>query len=135
MHREFDIRTDSRLESNIITNDVREKLPDSLQSGVCTVFVQHTTAGIIINEDEERLRRDIERYFSDIAPDEGHEHDELDNNADSHLRSTMIPISETIPVVNGNLNLGRYQDVMLLEFDGPRSRTVSVSAMSPDGTV
>jgi secondary thiamine-phosphate synthase enzyme len=57
---------------------------------------------------------------------EGWAHDELDGNADSHLRTLLVGASKTVPVTEGTLDLGRWQSVLLVECDGPRTRTVYV---------
>ena len=121
----FTVSTDDRLEVRDVTGEVERALPDDT-SGTCTVFVEHTTAGVVINEAEPRLVGDIESFLADLVPDEGWRHDELDGNADSHLRALVLGASETIPVEDGKLALGRWQSVLLVECDGPRERTVRV---------
>jgi len=122
---EFTVSTDARLDVVDVTDEVAAAVPDD-RDGTVTVFVDHTTAGIVINEAEPRLLTDMQTFLGDLVPDEGWEHDELDGNADSHLRAMLLGSSETIPVVNGELSLGRWQSILLAECDGPRERTVRV---------
>ena len=123
----FEVSTDDRLTTVDVTDRVRERVPGDCESGVCTAFVEHTTAGLAIQENEPRLRGDIESFLRDLVPDGGHAHDELDGNADSHLRATLLGPSVTIPVEDGRLATGTWQSVLLVECDGPRTRRVSVT--------
>jgi len=125
----FTVETDSRLTTVDVTERVAATVPDDLESGLCTAFVDHTTAGLLVQEDEPRLRGDIESFLGELVPDEGHAHDDLDGNADSHLRAALVGPDVTIPVENGKLALGTWQSVLLLECDGPRTRSVSVTTV------
>lgn len=109
-----------------ITEEVAAELPAGAE-GVCTVFVEHTTAAVSINEAEPRLISDIESFVETLSAPDGWEHDALDGNADAHLRSSLLGRSVTIPVRNGELALGRWQSVLFIECDGPRNRSVSVT--------
>lgn len=124
---QLQVDTDARLTTVDVTNRVRESIPDDCESGLCTAFVAHTTAALVVQENEPRLRGDLETFLGDLVPDEGHAHDELDGNADSHLRAAVLGPSVTVPVVDGDLALGTWQSILLVECDGPRTRRVSVS--------
>jgi secondary thiamine-phosphate synthase enzyme len=126
MHQTFDVRTDRRLEVIDVTDRVQSALPSDY-AGVCTVFSRHTTTGVCINEAESRLLSDIEHVLGAVVSDSGWEHDELDGNADSHLRALLVGNGPSIPVVDGRLDLGRWQSVLLVECDGPRTRTLTVA--------
>lgn len=126
----FDVATDERLTTVDVTDRVRSAIPEDCEEGICTVFVQHTTAALVVQENESRLRGDLESFLSGLVPDEGHAHDELDGNADSHLRATLLGPSATVPIADGELALGRWQSIFLVECDGPRTRTVSVTVTS-----
>ena len=121
----FEVSTDRRLQVLDVTDRVADALPADA-TGTCTVFVRHTTCGVVVNEAEPRLLGDVETFLRETVPDEGWAHDELDGNADSHLRSLLLGPSETLPVTDGSLDLGRWQSVLLVECDGPRTRTVEV---------
>lgn len=108
-----------------VTEQVTDELPSSAD-GVATVFVRHTTAGLVVNESESRLLGDVEDFLSELVPDEGWEHDQIDDNADSHLRALLLGESVTVPVLDGEPDLGTWQAILLVECDGPRSRTVEV---------
>ncbi|KDE60590.1 hypothetical protein EL22_15970 [Halostagnicola sp. A56] len=126
---EFTVETEKRLTTVDLTDRVRDAVASDIDRGLCTVFVAHTTAAVLLQEDEDRLRTDLENFFSELVPDEGHAHDELDGNADSHLRASVVGPSVTIPIENGSLAMGTWQSVLLAEFDGPRTRTVSVTTV------
>jgi secondary thiamine-phosphate synthase enzyme len=122
---EFTVSTDDRLAVTDITDRVEQALPTDA-SGTATVFVEHTTAGIAVNEAESRLLGDFEDALAQLVPDEGWAHDDLDGNADAHVRSLLVGPGETVPVDDGSLALGTWQSVLLVECDGPRTRTVRV---------
>ena len=123
--RSFNVETDERTQVVDITDRVRDAVPDDA-TGVCTVFVRHTTAGVVVQENEDRLIGDIKDFLDDIVPDRGHNHDALDGNADSHLRATLIGSDVSIPVEDGEPALGTWQSVLFVECDGPRTREVVV---------
>lgn len=125
MRESFTVDTDDRLQAIDITDRVERSLPDDAD-GPVTVRSRHTTAGVVLNEAERRLMGDIESFLGDVVPDEGWRHDEIDDNADSHLRALLCGSSETVPVHGGRPDLGTWQSVLLVECDGPRTRTVEV---------
>jgi secondary thiamine-phosphate synthase enzyme len=125
MRERFEVRTESELGVVDVTDRVEAALPGDAE-GTCTVFVRHTTAGVVVNEAESRLLDDVTSFLDELVPDEGWEHDRLDGNADSHLRALLLGPGETLPVVDGELDLGTWQSVLLVECDGPRTRTVDV---------
>ena len=126
-HATFEVRTDDRVTTVDITDRVAETLPADAE-GTVTVFVQHTTAGLSINEAESRLLSDIERALEVLVSETGWDHDQLDGNADAHLRSMLLGRDVTVPVTDGRLDLGTWQSILLVECDGPRTRTVTVVA-------
>ncbi|MFC7041914.1 secondary thiamine-phosphate synthase enzyme YjbQ [Halonotius sp. GCM10025705] len=119
------IETDSRTECLDITDRVAATLPDDA-SGVCTIFSQHTTMGVVVNEAESRLLDDLGAALDDLVADDGWQHDQIDDNADSHVRAMLVGESVTVPVADGELQLGRWQSILAVECDGPRSRTLTV---------
>jgi secondary thiamine-phosphate synthase enzyme len=124
----FAVETDARTQVIDVTDRVRAAVPDDT-TGVCTVFVEHTTAGVVVNEAESNLVDDTENFLDELVPDEGHAHDALDGNADSHLRATLVGSDVSIPVEEGELVLGTWQSVLFVECDGPRRRNVVVQAV------
>lgn len=120
------ISTDARLTTLDVTDRVADVVPDATD-GICTAFVPHTTAGIVLQENETGLRRDLETMLRDVVADEGWAHDRIDDNADAHLRATLLGSSVTVLVEDGDLALGTWQSLLFVECDGPRSRTVRVT--------
>ncbi len=125
----FTVETDDRLTTVDVTDRIADLVPDDLAVGTVTAFVGHTTAGLLVQENESRLRGDLETFLGDLVPDEGHAHDQLDGNADSHLRAALVGPDVTIPVADGEPALGTWQSIFVLECDGPRTRTVTVTVL------
>jgi secondary thiamine-phosphate synthase enzyme len=124
----FEVRTTNRVDVVDVTDEVAGAVPENVDRGVCHAFVRHTTAGVIVNENESRLLSDVERALEQLVPaDDGYAHDEIDDNADAHLRAMLLGESVSIPVRDGELDLGTWQSVLFVECDGPRTRTVEVT--------
>ena len=129
---ELAVRTERRTQLLDVTAGVAKMVQDSgVQSGVCYLYVPHTTAGIIINEnDDPDVAADIESALARLVPkDAGYRHAE--GNADSHIKSALVGTSATIFISNGQLELGRWQGIFFCEFDGPRTRRLRVKIL-PD---
>ena len=121
-----------------VTEEVGAVVRDSgALEGMVAITSLHTTCALSVNEKEERLFDDIRNFFLTIAPPEGsYKHNDLHlrvnippdepENAHSHLIAMMLGNSEVVTVHNGELVLGRYQSILLLEMDGPRERTLAV---------
>jgi secondary thiamine-phosphate synthase enzyme len=95
-------------------------------TGVCYVYVPHTTAGVTINEHADPdVATDLEGIFDRLVPHAGpYRHSE--GNTDSHAKAVMVGASQVIFVEDGKLVLGRWQGIFLCEFDGPRERKIFV---------
>lgn len=133
MHQET-IRTRARGAGlHDITSEVAEVVTNSrVATGICHLFVQHTSASLLIQENADpAARRDLERYFARIAPehDPAYEHtDEGPDDMPSHLRAALTSTSESIPVSRGRLALGTWQGIYLFEHRrAPHSRTLVVT--------
>lgn len=123
------VDTVERIDIVDVTSDVTEVIPAGFDRGVCTTFVPHTTAGVIVNEHENRLLSDIERALERLVPrEEAYDHNEIDDNADAHLRAMLLGESISIPVLDGALALGTWQSILFVECDGPRTRSLEVMA-------
>jgi len=107
-----------------------------IKNGFVTVTSQHTTTAIAINENEERLVEDVKTFLNRlIPPGDKYLHNDIalrdcppdePENAHSHLAAMLLGSSEVIALVEGELQVGQYQSVMLYELDGPRTRNVNV---------
>ena len=124
----IEVKTSKRVEIIDITDEVRKVIEKSdVKEGIAVVYTTHTTTAIIINENESRLKEDILNILEKLVPTKaGYKHDEIDNNADAHLRAILLGNSVVIPIENGRLCLGTWQRIMFIELDGPRSRRVLV---------
>jgi secondary thiamine-phosphate synthase enzyme len=125
---ELTIHTRQTQEMFDITPQVGDVVRRSgVANGLCLVYVPHATAAIAINENADpNVCQDILDALSRMVPEGAWRHDRVDNNAAAHIKATILGPSQTVPVRNGNLRLGTWQSVMLVEFDGPRDRTVIV---------
>lgn len=134
MQMQVHIQTSKEIDLVDITKRVKELIEsENVKNGFCVVFSKHTTTGIIINENEPRLKEDILNMLDEVVPrGKGYLHDEIDSNAHSHLRSILLGSSVVVPIENGSLSLGTWQSVFLVELDGPRRRTVNVSVMKSE---
>lgn len=103
-------------------------------NGLVHVYVQGATAAVMIQENwDESVQTDVVHLLQKLIPRGVWLHDQQDGNGDSHLKSGLIGPSETIPLINGEPGLSRWQNIFLCEFDGPRSeRTIVVTVISDD---
>ena len=121
--KQFTIRTSTRSEMIDITQQVNHALQESrVDSGVCYVFVPHTTAGITINENTDRdVPRDILAELDKVIPLSDH-YKHSEGNSAAHIKSSLMGASVVVLVEKGRLVLGTWQSIFFCEFDGPRSR-------------
>lgn len=123
---EIRIKTSRRTEAVNITAAVEQRASGATGS-LLHVYTPHTTCAITINEDADPdVMKDVLDGLDRLAPrDHGYRHSE--GNSDAHIKSTLVGCSVTVPLVNGRLQLGTWQGIFLMEFDGPRERKVFVS--------
>ncbi|MBN1792846.1 YjbQ family protein [Candidatus Woesearchaeota archaeon] len=124
--------TDAKQGLYDITSEVERIVSESkVQSGLAHVFIQGSTAAIMIQENwDESVQNDVITLLSKLVPAGVWEHDEHDGNGDAHLKAGIIGPQETIPIIDGKLGLGRWQNIFLCEFDGPRrDRNVVVTVL------
>src|ERR671938_1416962 len=129
--REIALRTERRTQLLEITDKVEDALEEANGAAAALIYVPHTTAGVTINEDADPvLAQDIETAMERIVSEGWGEHHDADGpNAPSHVRASLINPQVLIPLENGRLALGRWQGIFFCEFDGPRDRTVVVTAL------
>ena len=129
-YAELPVKTNQRAQWIDITASVSEIISSStIKRGMVTVSSLHTTAGITINENADPdVGRDFFRQLERIVPrDPSYHHRE--GNSDSHLKASFVGLSAVVPVQNGQCVLGTWQSIYFCEFDGPRSRRVSVTCI------
>jgi secondary thiamine-phosphate synthase enzyme len=128
--QELKLHTDSRVTLVDVTGKVNGAVAESgVKSGLCNLFVPHTTAAIIVSENwDPDVTTDMIMQLEKIVPRAGgYRHDE--GNSQAHILSVMLSTSLNVPVRGGKLALGRWQGVMFAEFDGPRDRALLVTVV------
>jgi secondary thiamine-phosphate synthase enzyme len=121
------VKTDTHSQAKNITHQVQEVVAGSgVQEGWCEVFVPHTTAAVSINEAADpAVMQDILTTLDKLAPwKDNYRHAE--GNSAAHVKSVLLGSTVRLPVSGGRLNLGTWQGVFFMEFDGPRSRKALV---------
>lgn len=127
---EFEIRTRVKEEFIDMTSKVRKIIEDSgIRTGICTVFVPHTTAGVTINENADpSVQSDILHTLRTMVP-ETLPYTHMEGNSPAHVKASLMGSSAQIIIDEGELVLGTWQGIFFCEFDGPRRRKVYISAM------
>ena len=126
----IEVQSTKREELIEITLEVSRHLPETGE-GICVLFTQHTTCGLTINENADPdVKHDILLFLRNTIPQyyEGFKH--FEHNSDSHLKSSLMGSSVTVPFEDGRLLLGRWQGIYLCEFDGARTRKVLMKTIS-----
>ncbi|MBQ6351155.1 MAG: YjbQ family protein [Methanobrevibacter sp.] len=123
----FQINTNRNFEIIDITSKINELI--DIDEGIVSIFSKHSTSAIAVNENESGLLNDFEFMLSNLVSDKfSYEHDRIDNNAKSHLKSFLLSSSECLPIKNSKIDLGTWQSVFFIELDGPRrNRTVTLT--------
>ncbi len=130
--RELTLSTKELFDLVDITREVEEAVSESgVSNGMCLVYAPHATAAIVVNEHESGLMKDILRKVQNLFPrGAGWLHDRIDDNAHAHLGSALISSSRIFPVRGRRLVRGTWQNIFLLEMDGPRaSRRVVIEVL------
>ena len=134
MQKIITLRTDRKNGLYDITTKILEIIKESrIQNGIASVYARGSTAAIMIQENwDESVQNDVVTLLNRMIPSGIWEHDNQDNNGDSHLKAGIIGPSETIPIVDGNPGLSTWQNIFLCEFDGPRERREIVVTIIED---
>lgn len=130
-HYLVDVQTRSRVEFADVTRVIQKHVAESrVQSGVCHLYIPHTSAALLIQEnDDPALRKDLDQFLAELAPREKAYHHN-DGNCDAHLKASLIGCSKTLLIENSELLLGRWQGVFFCEFDGPRRRELHIKIVA-----
>ena len=122
----FKVRSHQREELVEITDEVQRQLKESgAREGVVVLYVQHTTAGLTVNENADLdVPRDMLHALRTLIPQHGMGFRHGEENSDAHIKASLVGPSVTIPFKDGELLLGRWQGIFLCEFDGGRERSV-----------
>jgi secondary thiamine-phosphate synthase enzyme len=124
------IETRHKSETIDITDRVAEKVNEAgIRDGVCVVTVAHTTAGVFVNENADPdVQRDLLTALDRLVPDQG-DYRHAEGNGPAHIKSVLVGGDITIAVRDGGLDLGRWQGIYFAEFDGPRTRSATVTVI------
>ena len=125
------VRSREREELVEFTDQVQRELTASGRNeGVVVLYVQHTTAGLTVNENADPdVPRDMLHLLRTLIPQHGMGFKHNEENSDAHIKASMVGSSVTIPFSKGKLMLGRWQGIFLCEFDGGRERQVIMTVV------
>ena len=120
--KEITFSSSKQFELINITRAVEEFIQASqISEGICCLFVPHATAGLIVNEDEPGVKKDILKSILALAPEkESYLHNKIDNNARAHVMASIIGPDLNFPINNSQLLRGIWQEIFFVELDGPR---------------
>jgi secondary thiamine-phosphate synthase enzyme len=126
------VRSHNREELVEFTDQVADKLRESgALDGVVVLYVQHTTAGLTVNENADAdVPRDMLHALRTLIPQHGMGFRHGEENSDAHIKASLTGASVTVPFSDGKLLLGRWQGIFLCEFDGGRERKVIMTVLS-----
>ena len=128
--KELVFKTKTRRAFLNITPQVDSVLRESgIQEGLCLVNAMNITASVFLNDDESGLHRDFERWLEKLAPEKPHsqyDHNGYEDNADAHLKRSIMGRETVIAVTNGRLDFGTWEQIFYGEFDGMREKRVLV---------
>jgi len=130
------VATNRREQLVDITSQVRAVAKSSgIRQGLVSVYVQGATAAIMIQENwDESVQTDVVDFLRRIIPQGVWLHDRQDGNGDAHLKAGLVGPSETVPLIDGELGLSRWQNIFLCEFDGPRRERQVVCSILQDSS-
>ncbi len=127
MLKKINVKTNGRTEMLDITRLVQQAVREAgIPSGICTVFVPHTTAGVTINENADPdVVTDMLKEINKVVPfEDGYLH--MEGNSAAHIKASLFGFSQQVIIEEGRLLLGTWQGIYFCEFDGPRNRQVYV---------
>ena len=126
--RELSFHTPTRRAFLNITPQIDSALKESgIQEGLCLVNAMHITASVFINDDESGLHADFEKWLEQLAPEKPHsqyQHNGAEDNADAHLKRSIMGREVVVAVTQGRLDFGPWERIFYGEFDGKRSKRV-----------
>lgn len=131
MLRYINVRSSQRSEFIDITEKINDVIKEAgILSGICYVYIPHTTAAVTINEGADpSVHRDIQNALTRLVPQEMN-YSHREGNADAHIKSSIIGTSQLVIIDEGRLVLGTWQAVYFCEFDGPRHRRVTLKLIA-----
>lgn len=129
--KELSFSTRKQREVVDVTDRVLDAVRESgVKNGLLIAQLPHATASLVLNENEGGLKQDILNKLEDFAPVRGgYQHDRIDDNAHAHLKSAFLGSARVLPIVDGRLARGTWQNFLVIEEDGPRTRRLVVFVM------
>jgi len=129
--KEISFSTNQKIQLLDITKEADNFVRNSsVNNGLCLIYTPHSTAAIAIAENEKGLVGDMVEIFSNLLPKMEFAHNKIDNNAESHILSTLLGQSKILPIEKGILTRGFWQNIFFVELDGPRGvRKVILQAL------
>ena len=128
--KELTIKTETRRAFINITRDVAAAINESgVREGLALVNAMNITASVFINDDESGLHRDYERFLEKLAPEKPHsqyDHNGYEDNADAHLKRTIMGREVVCAITQGKLDFGTWEQIFYGEFDGKRAKRVLI---------
>jgi len=126
----FRISTDRRHQIIDITSQVQEIVRAvGCDQGLACISVPHCTCAVYVNENESGLVADMLALLSQLPAGDSWRHNRIDNNAEAHLMASLVGNSTCLPVSGGQVELGTWQRIMLIELDGPRERRITLTVV------
>jgi len=124
---EVTIKSSAACEIIDITSLVASGIPVGMKNGVCIVYSPHSTAGVTVNENyDPAVKHDLLSRLDVMAPQNDPQYQHAEGNSAAHIKTSLVGVSQTVPVRNGKLALGQWQGIYFCEFDGPRTRRVKL---------
>ncbi len=128
--RELHFNIPSRRGLVNITGEVQKAVDESgVKEGLVLVNAMNITASVFINDDESGLHRDYERWLEKLAPEKPYsqyDHNGYEDNADAHLKRTIMGRETVVAITNGKLDFGTWEQIFYFEFDGMRNKRVLI---------
>lgn len=134
MQQTIKVNSSKKQELIDITAEIEDVVSDSkIKNGICVIYLGHATAAITINENADpNITLDFIDALDKLIPQGKWRHDAIDNNGAAHIKAAIVGPSETIPIKDGKLLLGTWQNIFLCDFDGPRARKVIVELIKDE---
>lgn len=123
--------TSKRRELINITGELEKRVKDSgVKEGLCLVSAMHITAAIWVNDEEEGLKADLIDWLEKLAPVADYRHHRTgEDNGDAHLKRTLVHHQAVLPITQGKLDLGPWEQIFYVEFDGQRRKRVVIKIL------